>query len=515
MYMLNIEKEIDYRVFDGYSLGKQKTLWRYSCSSEVPINTLVCIKNEKHCHCGSKLVLLAYQYVAAGKQSQKMHGRKCPVCGNNYFTMKTISLYPEAYSIENETDDTLVQEKADLEIINDEQYQAEKTYIEDKIEFLFIDMEWNQKSGTKDLEGREPIQIGLLGADACLEETKLFSKGIRLTDINTLTEETCRITHAGVDTIMRANSLEEVFKRVKKSFPKFKYVVVWTKDTYDLFIRSAKQAEVKLPKHRVLILQDIIGLIATSSKKKIGFETVLAKAEIQYNPAYLHFSKHDVQYLFALYIKIYEDYQELTIYESGIVNEKTRIIHTSECRYAKHVEGSAHPGVKALVFRGYRACNCCGSELNLRKIYWIPTLQEEKSKKAGYEISETELRNLPLTESNIKQICNRYSMKCNISEHIIFLTTNCGYWRLYFDGKKVNKVFHGNYKMKQNDFKKKKKCTEGFHQQKISFTNFYDVVKYIYYHDKDLYANPKKSKVEILLEKIAQERKMNEGIVCN
>lgn len=29
----------------------------------------------------------------------------------------------------------------------------------------------------------------------------------------------------GVDIIMRANSLEEVFKRVKMSFPKFKYVV--------------------------------------------------------------------------------------------------------------------------------------------------------------------------------------------------------------------------------------------------------------------------------------------------
>ncbi len=33
--------------------------------------------------------------------------------------------------------------------------------IETKIEFLFIDMEWNQKSGTKGLEGREPIQIEL------------------------------------------------------------------------------------------------------------------------------------------------------------------------------------------------------------------------------------------------------------------------------------------------------------------------------------------------------------------
>lgn len=512
--MLNIEREIDYRVFEGYSLEKQKTVWRYSCSSEVPINAFVRIKNEKNCHCGCELVLLAYQYADAGKQSQKMHGRKCPVCGNNYFTMKTISLYPEAYSVENEINVSLAQGKTMSETTNDEQYCAEKTYIEDRIEFLFIDMEWNQKSGTKDLEGRELIQIGLLGTDACLEETKLFSKGIRLADVNTLTEETCRITHAGVDTIMRANSLEEVFKRVKMSFPKFKYIVVWTKDTYDLFIRSAKQAGIKLPRHRVLVLQDIIGLIATSDKKKIGFEMVLARAEIPYKTANLHFAKQDVQYLFALYKKMYAEYKELTIYEPGIANEKTRIIHTSECRYAKRVKESAHTGVKELVFRGYRACNCCGSELNLRKIYWIPTLQEEKLKKAGHKISETELRNLPLTESNIKQICNRYSMKCNISEHIIFLTTNCGYWRLYFDGEKVNKVFHGNYKMKQSDHKKKKKCNEGFHQQKISFTNFYDVVRYIHHHDKNLYVNCKKTKVEILLDKIAQERKMNEGMVC-
>ena len=374
-------------------------------------------------------------------------------------------------------------------------------------------MEWNQKLGTKDLEGREPIQIGLLGADANLEEKKLFSKGIRLADVNTLTEETCRITHAGVDTVMRANTLEEVFKRVKMSFPKYKYVVVWNKDTYDLFIRSSKQASIKLPRHRVLVLQDIVGLIATSGKKKIGFETVLTKAEIPYNPAYLHFAKHDVQYLFALYKRMYADYQELTRDENAAVNEKTRIIHTSECRYVKNDKGSVHPGVKAMVFRGYRACNCCGSELNLRKIYWIPTLQEEKSKKAGDEISEVELRDLPLTESNIKQICNRYSMKCNISEHIIFLTTNCGYWRLYFDGEKVNKVFHENYKMKQNDHKKKKKCNEGFHQQKISYTNFYDVVRYIYYHDKDLYANHKKSKVEILLEKIAIQKRVTEKLI--
>ena len=197
--MLSVEKELEYKTFDGFSLEKQKTVWRYSCSSEVPINTFVRIKNGKNCHCGSELVLLAYQYVAAGKQSQKMHGRKCPVCGNNYFTRKTISLYPKAYRVENEIDAALAQDKSESEIINVEQHQADKTYIEDRIAFLFVDMEWNQKAGTKELEGREPIQIGLLGADANLEETKLFSKGIRLADVNTLTDDTCKITHACVN----------------------------------------------------------------------------------------------------------------------------------------------------------------------------------------------------------------------------------------------------------------------------------------------------------------------------
>ena len=101
--------------------------------------------------------------------------------------------------------------------------------------------------------------------------------------------------------------------------------------------------------------------------------------------------------------------------------------------------------------------------------------------------SESEFSELPLTESNIERICNQFNMKCNISDHIIFLRTNCGYWRLYLNGEKVSEVFHTNYKMKKSEYRKKKKCNEGFHQQKISHTNFYDVVRYIYYHDRDLY----------------------------
>ena len=34
-----------------------------------------------------------------------------------------------------------------------------------QIEFLFLDMEWNQEPGSTELEGREAIQIGVVAAD--------------------------------------------------------------------------------------------------------------------------------------------------------------------------------------------------------------------------------------------------------------------------------------------------------------------------------------------------------------
>lgn len=70
--MLDIDEGIEYKTFEGFVLEKQKTMWRYSCSSEVPISAFVRVKSKKHCHCGSKLVLLSYQYAASGRQSHRM-----------------------------------------------------------------------------------------------------------------------------------------------------------------------------------------------------------------------------------------------------------------------------------------------------------------------------------------------------------------------------------------------------------------------------------------------------------
>ena len=52
----------------------------------------------------------------------------------------------------------------------------------EKIEYLFLDIEWNQAPGTSDLDGREAIQIGVVAADAQIQKVKAFSKAIRLSD---------------------------------------------------------------------------------------------------------------------------------------------------------------------------------------------------------------------------------------------------------------------------------------------------------------------------------------------
>ena len=98
------------------------------------------------------------------------------------------------------------------------------------------------------------------------------------------------------------------------------------------------------------------------------------------------------------------------------------------------------------------------------------------------------VRLLPLTEENIELICGEFGMKCSVAFDVVFLKTKAGYWRIYIKDDKVDRVFHGNYRMSKTDFgKKKKKYNEGFHEQKISTDNFYDVVRYIYYHDKYMY----------------------------
>lgn len=382
-------------------------------------------------------------------------------------------------------------------------------------EFLFVDIEWNQKAGTDDIDNRGPVQIGLIGTDESLDIKKSFSKGIRLNNMDDLTEDTCKLLRTCRKNIENAKTLHDVFWRMEQTYSSYRYVVVWNIDSYHLLYKSMKETGIHIPHHKVIVLQEIVNRIAASDDQCVGFEMALKYAKIAYEQNYLHAAKHDVKYLLALFKKMYADYTLLTQNEMNALNARSKIIHTMECRhgYSEHTE--VRTGAKSLIFYGYRPCKCCQSENEWRRYQWEVAKPKTESVRVNTKrqsipdktYARAELRALPLTDENIKLICDTFKIACNICEDLVFLSTGIGYWRVYLSEDAVWEVYHANHWQKKADyFKIRKKMNEGYHKQAITMTNFYDVVQYIYYHDKNLYKARKKSRIERLFEKIEQDR---------
>ena len=61
-----------------------------------------------------------------------------------------------------------------------------------------------------------------------------------------------------------------------------------------------KQCGFSMRRHTVIILQDILSIVASDGKRRIGFSQALEYADIEYEPNYLNYSKHDANYLYQL-----------------------------------------------------------------------------------------------------------------------------------------------------------------------------------------------------------------------
>lgn len=99
-----IEKR-DYLLFDKYELNTDKVITRYECNSSVPLRISKRTADMRMCKCGGQLVPLAYVFDNGILRSRTLLGRKCPYCGHNYFTSKTIALCEEAFLIVDFSDD--------------------------------------------------------------------------------------------------------------------------------------------------------------------------------------------------------------------------------------------------------------------------------------------------------------------------------------------------------------------------------------------------------------------------
>ena len=372
----------------------------------------------------------------------------------------------------------------------------------EELEYLFVDVEWNQAPGTKDLEGREPVQIAAIATNSDFYIAKMFSKAIRVSNADLISEDTLRITHTSVANIMRAKSEEEVLSCFAQTFYEYHYIVMWNRPAYDLLKKELKKYGISMKEHRVLILQEILGVIAGDGGKEIGFKTALECAQIKYDPSYLHYARHDVNYLYQLFVKCLQIYEKRTENAYCIVNTRTRKLHTKNCVYMRSTKPEHILMVsKKAIFWGCTICKHCGGNNTWKKFNWDYKCEDQKQKE--------KLSQLLLTEENIEKICKRFKVSCHISNDMVFIRTAFSRWIVYLKDNKVEKVFHENYRSNKSQLcKRNLKYMEGYHKQKCPSDEFYKVIRYIKSHDagmvKKLY---KKNRVEKLLERVSMETK--------
>lgn len=376
-------------------------------------------------------------------------------------------------------------------------------------EYLFLDIEWNQTPGTADAKNRAPVQIGIVSADQNLQERNTFSKTIRLSDPAQLNRETVRVAHMNKSQIMQAQTEDIVFDRVRQTFPAYKYVVVWTEETYELFKRGMKTYGLTMPKHQAVILQDVLMYVASGQNRQIGFEKALRLAKIAYAPENLHYSKHDAKYLYMLFKQCYEAYFQMAGKETCVANMMSGKLHTQRCRYAKAADqGNFLTMPKTKLFQGYTVCKLCSGGGEWNYLDWdskkIPAKQPTKDGKKVKKSTKVNMRSLPLTEDNIRRICSELGLSCSVGQDVIFIKTVFSRWAVYIRNGKVQKLHHENYRAYRSEYlKKQKKYAEGYHEQKLPSDNFYDVAFYIKCHDESFIKKMgQKSRIEQLFDMI-------------
>lgn len=376
----------------------------------------------------------------------------------------------------------------------------------EQLEYLFLDIEWNQAPGTTGLDGREAVQIGVVAADAKMQKVKTFSKAIRLSDSNLFNEKTEIITHTPVANIMQGREENVVLRNFAQTFPEYSYLAVWTKDTYDLFMRDMRKNGISIKRHKAVFLQEVLSIITGNENDTIGFEKALRCAGIRYVPNYLHYAKHDANYLYQLYYQCFQKYSGATVGERCFVNEITRKLHTENCRYVKDMAVERKSIVpKSMIFKGCTVCKYCGKSQSWKQLEW------EFGNKAKNKKYRDYLKQLSLTETNIEKICKWFQLSYSITRDIVFVRTAFSSWIVYLQKDKVKKLLHENYRICKSQYlkKQKMKCIEGYHKQKLPSENFFEVIQYIKNHDAGVSKRlSRKSKLEELLEMVEMELKM-------
>ena len=318
------------------------------------------------------------------------------------------------------------------------------------MKYVFLDVEWNQIQNRFDLSEDEIFEIGAVGAEESFQETKDFFHIVKLEKLELVSNEILKILHLQRRTLKEAKPITEILEKLKCTYQQIEILVVWNRYGYEIFQNACKEYGVKVPVERVLVLQEMLSVIdSTTNGNLVSIKKMFRRYNISVEERLLHIAKYDTVYLKKLYCTVKFQYMQLC--------------------------GTKH-----------------GSFTAIPKTLWSRELKKEES-----------------FEENVSRICDRYHMTCKFVDGMFAVGTGIGKWGVFHDGKNVISVYHENYRGNYGQRKKKKKkYNEEFHKQNVDTADMEEVLEYIYYHDKNFFSGKKfNSKLEYLLDKVEKELK--------
>lgn len=144
------------------------------------------------------------------------------------------------------------------------------------MKYLFLDMEWNQLNNQFNISEDEILEISAICADEDFKNKKTFFSIVKPEHIEYVNKRTLTFLKLGESVLASSSPIEEVIHKFNKAFPKFNIMVVWNRGTYDLFINAIRQNGITLPRHKVIVLQELLTVIDNF----MGFEKAMKRYKV-------------------------------------------------------------------------------------------------------------------------------------------------------------------------------------------------------------------------------------------
>lgn len=389
------------------------------------------------------------------------------------------------------------------------------------MKYCFLDIEWSQSDSHDRTAGDEILSIGAVGCDENLKELVRFSSIIRPLCVNNISKESLEFIHATKEEIEEANDAGKVFEKFKEHCPKFEILVMWSRESYDIFLESVEKTGAKLHYSRTLIMQELLAFVDKKGiQRHPGFETTLIKNNLTYNPDKLHYSYYDAELLrklFQCFKNLWLDWVQKDQESIYIKSIHSKVVHTTKCHIATQIneENKDEIGLDKLL-DGYQPCKYCHPNKNFHEVIKKGRLANreagsasEKGKNKEREKDQKKEKQNGFDESFVSEACNKLGLDCRMGQGVIFVKTPATAWRIFHNYIKVIEVYHENHKYNKDIKTKKRDYNEGFHRQDIVSHKLEDVLQYIKEHDEDLLEKRafRRTKLEKLLDMVQEQRK--------